>query len=94
MQKLSEKEKENSLNEIRILASIKYEIIRHPNIVGYKEAFFEESSSSLCLIMEFASNGDLLQKINNHIKEKSFFTEKEVWRIFAQVQLLDGEWIK
>jgi NIMA (never in mitosis gene a)-related kinase len=42
MQKLSEKEKENALNEVRILASIK-----HPNIVAYKEAFIDESSSSL-----------------------------------------------
>lgn len=34
MLNLSEKEKENSINEVRILASI-----RHPNIIGYKEAF-------------------------------------------------------
>lgn len=39
LMKLSDKEKENALNEVRILASIE-----HENIVGYKEAFFEESS--------------------------------------------------
>jgi NIMA (never in mitosis gene a)-related kinase len=33
---LSEKEKENALNEVRILASIK-----HKNIISYKEAFLE-----------------------------------------------------
>lgn len=38
MDELSEKEKTNSLNEIRILASIK-----HPNIISYKEAFIEEN---------------------------------------------------
>jgi len=37
MQKLSSKEKENALNEVRILASI-----NHPNVIGYKEAFFED----------------------------------------------------
>lgn len=42
MTKLSDKEKENALNEVRILASI-----RHPNIVAYKEAFIDEPSSSL-----------------------------------------------
>lgn len=42
MLKLSDKEKENALNEVRILASIK-----HPNIVAYKEAFIDEASSSL-----------------------------------------------
>jgi len=56
--KLKEKEKENSLNEIRILASV-----RSPYIVSYKEAFFDERSQYLCLIMEYADAGDLLQKI-------------------------------
>jgi len=42
MGKLSDKEKENALNEVRILASIK-----HPNICSYKEAFIDEASSSL-----------------------------------------------
>jgi len=54
MMKLSAKEKENALNEIRLLASV-----NHPNIAGYKEAFWEESSTSLCIIMEYCDNGDL-----------------------------------
>lgn len=57
--KLSEKEKENALNEVRILASI-----QHPNIVAYKEAFFEESTQILCIVMEFADGGDIQSKIN------------------------------
>ena len=51
---LSQKEKENALNEVRILASI-----HAPTIVGYKEAFLEDSSSTLCIVMDFADNGDL-----------------------------------
>jgi len=58
MGKLSQKEKENALNEVRILASID-----SPDIVAYKEAFFEDQSSSLCLVMEFADDGDLYEKI-------------------------------
>lgn len=54
MMKLSAKEKENALNEIRLLASV-----NHPNIAGYKEAFWEDSSTSLCIIMEYCDNGDL-----------------------------------
>ena len=34
---LKEKEKENALNEVRILASI-----NHPNIISYKDTFFDE----------------------------------------------------
>ena len=58
MGNLSTKEKENALNEVRILASI-----NNAKIVAYKEAFFEDVSSSLCLVMEFADDGDLYQKI-------------------------------
>ena len=58
MLSLSEKEKENALNEVRILASIE-----HPNVIGFKEAFIDEPSSSLCLVMEYADNGDVFQKI-------------------------------
>jgi NIMA (never in mitosis gene a)-related kinase 1/4/5 len=47
MGKLSEREKENALNEIRILASIS-----HPNVVAYKEAFFENKEGCLCIVME------------------------------------------
>ena len=39
---LSDKEKYNALNEVRILASI-----RHPNVIMYKEAFLEEKTNSL-----------------------------------------------
>tara|TARA_B110000285_G_scaffold84699_1_gene97184 strand:- start:1351 stop:1596 length:246 start_codon:yes stop_codon:yes gene_type:complete len=58
MGNLSQKEKENALNEVRILASI-----NDPSIVAYKEAFFEDNSQCLCLVMEFADDGDLYQKI-------------------------------
>lgn len=39
MNNLSEKEQENALNEVRILASVK-----SPYIVGYKHAFIESNS--------------------------------------------------
>jgi len=39
---LSEKEKENAINEVRILASIK-----HKNVISYKEAFIEPTTQSL-----------------------------------------------
>jgi NIMA (never in mitosis gene a)-related kinase len=51
---LSQKERENALNEVRILASI-----RHPNVVGYKEAFIEDSENCLCIVMEYADDGDV-----------------------------------
>ena len=73
--KLSTKEKENALNEVRILASIE-----NPNIVAYKQAFFEDASSSLCLVMEFADDGDLFQKIVRHQKANQLIDEKDIWK--------------
>ena len=55
---LSEKEKENALNEVRILASVKSNFV-----VSYKEAFFDEKDSTLGIVMEYADNGDLYKKI-------------------------------
>ena len=49
MNKLSEKERENALNEVRILASI-----RSPQVLGYRDSFFEAESNTLCLVMEYA----------------------------------------
>lgn len=39
---LNEREKENALNEVRILASI-----HHPNVIGYKESFIDQNTNFL-----------------------------------------------
>ena len=77
---LSEKEKENSLNEVRILASVKSNFV-----VSYKEAFFDEKDNTLCIVMEFADRGDLYQKIVQHKKSAMLFEESDIWRIFIQL---------
>ena len=77
---LSEKEKENSLNEVRILASVKSNFV-----VSYKEAFFDEKDNTLGIVMEFADRGDLYQQIVAHKKTAKFFEESDIWRIFIQL---------
>ena len=77
---LSEKEKQNSLNEVRLLASINSNYV-----ISYKEAFFDEKDSTLGIVMEFADRGDLYQKIVEHKKSAMFFEETDVWRIFIQL---------
>lgn len=62
---LSDKEKENAINEVRILASI-----RHENVIAYKEAFFDSKGESLCIVMEYCDNGDLYNKITECIDTK------------------------
>ena len=74
---LSRHEKENALNEIRILASVD-----HKNVIGYKEAFYDEESGQLCIVMEIADSGDLESKIEQAKKIKSFIKENKIWYIF------------
>lgn len=51
---LSDKERENSINEIRFLASI-----NSPYIISYKDAIFDDKLKTLHIIMEYAPGGDL-----------------------------------
>ena len=50
IQKLKEKDKKNALNEIRFLASIE-----SPFVVDYKEAFYDDKTEMLCIVMECAN---------------------------------------
>ena len=77
---LSQKEKENSLNEVRILASVKSTFV-----IAYKEAFIDETDQSLCIVMEYADKGDLYQKITQFKKLGCLIDEVDIWRIFIQM---------
>ena len=77
---LSEKQKLSSLNEIRVLASIK-----NKYIINYKEAFIDEKDCSLCLVTEFADDGDLEQKIIYYKQNDIYFEEKDILKIFIQI---------
>jgi NIMA (never in mitosis gene a)-related kinase len=41
---------------------------RNVNIISYKESFYEDATSSLCIIMEYADGGDLYNKIVSYKK--------------------------
>lgn len=80
LQNLSDKEKQNALNEVRILASL-----RNPNVICYKETFIDEGSNSLCIVMEYAESGDLFQKVIEHQKKGTYFNEQEIWHYFIEI---------
>ena len=77
---LCDKEKQNALNEVRILASIKSNFV-----ISYKEAFIDEDDTNLCLVMEYADKGDLYQKILQFKKIGCLIEEIDIWRIFIQM---------
>ena len=78
--KMDPKEREGALNEIRILASLS-----HPNIIGYKEAFFDERSKTLNIVMEYADDGDIDKKIRENLKKRYLFSEETIWTWIIQI---------
>ncbi|CAG9333616.1 unnamed protein product [Blepharisma stoltei] len=78
--KLKPKEKSNGLNEVRILASI-----NHPNVIAYKEAFFDDDSNSLCIVMEYADDGDLYQRVLEYQKKGTYMAENFIWDVLIQL---------
>jgi NIMA (never in mitosis gene a)-related kinase len=58
---LNEKELANCLNEVRILASID-----HPNILSYKDSFYDELTNTFCIVTEILEGGDVFQTISKH----------------------------
>ena len=82
LDKLNKKEQENSVNEVRILASIK-----NPFVIGYKEAFFDDNNT-LNIVMEYADDGDLQTKIRKMRHEGGFFKESLIWEY--AIQMIQG----
>jgi NIMA (never in mitosis gene a)-related kinase len=80
---LSEKEREISLNEIRIIASLS-----HQNIISYKESFLDESSKTLNIVMEYADGGDIETKIKENKQKNLYFSENTIW--FWLMQILEA----
>lgn len=78
--KVDKSEQESALNEIRILASL-----NHPNIIGYKEAFYHEPTKTLNIIMELADDGDIAHKVQENNKKHLRFDEETIWEWIIQL---------
>ena len=83
MGKLKENEQQNSVNEIRILASIS-----HQNVIGYKEAFWNEKNKTLNIVMEYCDDGDLETKIKIMKRNRQRFEESLIW--YYTIQIIKG----
>ena len=73
-------EREESVNEIRILASV-----RHPNIIRYRDSFIE--GTTLYIIIDYADGGDLAAAISAHRERGARMPEDYIWAVFIQIAL-------
>jgi tRNA A-37 threonylcarbamoyl transferase component Bud32 len=76
---ISEKDRENTEQEIRLLQKL-----RHPNIVAYKDSYIDRDQF-LCLVMVFCEGGDMYSKIKSSKGKK--FPEAQILEWFAQILL-------
>ena len=67
---MSDKDKFNVLNEVRLLYSV-----QSHNVVSYKDAFIDPNSGHLCIVTEFADGGDLARHIRQNVQNGTNFSE-------------------
>ena len=86
---IDDKDKKNTLNEVRILASLS-----HPHIIGgllfitgYRDAFFDETTREFCIVTDFAEGGDLYEYIKSIVRMKASFKEETIWIYLKQILL-------
>ena len=70
-----EKEKQNALNELRILASL-----NHPYIIKYRDCFLKDEV--LSIITDLAEGGDLSTLIKRYKQEGKRFREDIIVKYF------------
>jgi NIMA (never in mitosis gene a)-related kinase len=79
--KLSSREMEDAVNEIRIMASFS-----SPFIIGFYEAFCDQRR--LCIVSEYAQLGDLYNLIQRRKRKNRPLSESVIWRFL--IQILEG----
>lgn len=56
----------------------------HENVIEYKESFIDLQTQTLCLVMEYAENGDISNRIEMHHRIGTRFEESELWSVLVQ----------
>ena len=85
MNNMSEESKKKTYGEVKILQRL-----NHPNIIKFHEVFIIKNAPdkfTLHIIAEYADGGDLFDKIKEHKKKKTFFTEDQILDYLIQITL-------
>lgn len=82
LEALSEKEREQTTNEVALLATL-----QHPNVIGYLGAFVDKRSSMMNIVLEYADDGTLADRIKQCALSKRKLEPSLVQRWFAQLAL-------
>lgn len=75
-----EENKQLLVSEVNLLSKLK-----HPNIVRYYDHIIHKQSSTLYIIMEYCSGGDLYRVIKKCLDSDFYIEELFIWRILYQI---------
>ena len=79
MRNLSQQERQDAVNEIRLLASVQ----QNTAISGFHEAFID--GNRLCIVMEYAPFGDLSRALRKRQAQRKLLPEDLIWSYFIQI---------
>ena len=79
MRNLSQQERQEAVNEIRLLASVQ----QNAAISGFHEAFID--GNRLCIVMEYAPFGDLSRALRKRQAQRKLLPEDLIWSYFIQI---------
>src|SRR5690606_874287 len=79
---MSDKEKQQMVNEVNILNSL-----HHPHIVRYYERQVDTKAHRIYIFMEYCSGGDLAAVIKKLKRLGQRFPEETVWQLVTQMLL-------
>ena len=75
------KEQRAAMNEVRVLQAR-----RHDHLIKYHDSYVTRApDSKLCIVLEWASGGDLAALIHNRRKAGNRFSEPEILRMLYQM---------
>ena len=80
LQGLPRKEQRATMNEVRVLQALK-----HKHIVRYRDSFVVPKEEKLCIVLEWASGGDLAAYIARHKTAAQPIAEAQVLMIIRQI---------
>ncbi|CAM6091297.1 unnamed protein product [Calypogeia fissa] len=75
---MSEEEREDALEEIRVLTTV-----RNENVISYYDAF--RGDNRLFIVMEYCDEPDLGRHIKTRAEHQKFFSEAQIWSYFIQM---------
>lgn len=77
---MNSQQKQQVVSEVNILKDID-----HPNIVKYYDRIVDKANTTVHIVMEYCTGGDLNQRLQELKSKKEYLEESIIWKILYQL---------